>query len=44
MENSKHKTQITIEDFVVLTTTATLHNLFSYEKGADAVALYLFYY
>jgi len=40
----KYKTQVTIEDFVVLTTTATLHNLFSYEKGADAVALYLFYY
>ena len=44
MENQKNETQITIEDFVVLTTTATLHNLFSYEKGADAVALYLFYY
>jgi len=40
----KYKTQITIEDFVVLTTTATLHNLFSYKNGADAVALYLFYY
>jgi len=43
MEN-RYNSQITIEDFIVLTTTATLHNLFSYEKGSDAVALYLFYY
>ena len=43
MEN-RCDTQITIEDFIILTTTATLHNLFSYEKGSDAVALYLFYY
>lgn len=37
------KTEIVIEDEIVLVTTRTLHRLFQYASGADAVALYDFY-
>src|SRR3990167_6135080 len=38
------KTEISIENELVIVTTRTLHKLFQYKAGADAVSLYNFYY
>ncbi len=42
-KSTETKPKIMLEDEVVLLTTRTLHNLYQFKNGADAVALYCFY-